>query len=121
MIAPFRTPKACMDAGFPSLVTAQYGMIPGMARSSKRQHRLSDGYSFPGFEAQAAIRGVFGDPGVRIVTLVRRSKKTACGDCGLVTVGWYDRRVRHARDLPAAEFRIVLEFDARRVACLAAR
>jgi transposase len=35
----------------------------------------------------------------------------------LVTVGWYDRRVRHARDLPAAEFRIVLEFEVRRVAC----
>ncbi len=46
-----------------------------MAQSGKRQLRLSDGYSFPGFEAQARVRGVFGEPCVRVVTLVRRSKK----------------------------------------------
>jgi len=40
-----------------------------------------------------------------------------CGGCGVVTAGWYDRRIRHARDLPAGEFRIVLEFESRRVAC----
>jgi len=54
-----------------------------MARSSKRQQRLSDGYSFPGFEAQAEIRGVFGDPGVRFLRLIRRSKKPPAG-----TAGW---------------------------------
>ena len=46
-----------------------------MAKSSKRQQRLSDGYSFAGFRAQGIVRGVFGDPDVRIVTLERRSKK----------------------------------------------
>jgi hypothetical protein len=46
-----------------------------MAQLGKRQHRLSDGYSFAGFRAQATVRGVFGDPVVRIVKLDRRSKK----------------------------------------------
>src|SRR5260370_12412363 len=46
-----------------------------MAESGKRQRRLSDGYSFAGFRARATVRGVFGDPNVRIVRLDRRSKK----------------------------------------------
>jgi len=46
-----------------------------MAQLGKRQHGLSDGYSFAGFRAQATVRGVFGDPDVRIVKLDRRSKK----------------------------------------------
>src|SRR5229473_888488 len=40
-----------------------------MARSAKRRRRLSDGYSFAGFRANATVRGVFGDPDVRIVRL----------------------------------------------------
>ena len=31
--------------------------------------------------------------------------------------GWYDRRVRHVRDLSSAGFRIVLELEVRRVEC----
>src|SRR5258707_1538059 len=46
-----------------------------MARSAKRRRRLSDGYSFACFRANAIVRGVFGDPDVRIVRLDRRSKK----------------------------------------------
>jgi hypothetical protein len=46
-----------------------------MAESGKRQRRLSDGYSFAGFRAKETVRGVFGDPDVRIVRLDRRSKK----------------------------------------------
>jgi hypothetical protein len=46
-----------------------------MAKSGKRQRRLSDGYSFAGFRAAASVRGVFGDPQVRVVRLDRRSKK----------------------------------------------
>ena len=45
-----------------------------MAHRSKRR-RLTDGYTFPGFRALATVRGVFGDPRVRVVMLVRRSKK----------------------------------------------
>src|SRR5258707_14807062 len=46
-----------------------------MAQSAKRRRRLSDGYSFACFRANAIVRGVFGDPDVRIVRLDRRSKK----------------------------------------------
>src|ERR1700692_4605201 len=46
-----------------------------MAESGKRQRRLSDGYSFDGFRANETLRGVFGDPDVRILRLDRRSKK----------------------------------------------
>src|ERR1700730_11694762 len=44
-------------------------------------------------------------------------KKTVCDCCGRVQTGWYDRRVRQVRDLSSAGFRIVLEFEVRRVAC----
>src|SRR5271155_2907269 len=46
-----------------------------MAKSGKGQRRLSDGYSFAGFRARETVRGVFGDPDVRVVTLDRSSKK----------------------------------------------
>ena len=46
-----------------------------MARLSKRLRRLWDAYSFDGFRVEPVVRGVFGDPKVRIVTLKRRSKK----------------------------------------------
>jgi hypothetical protein len=46
-----------------------------MVKSGKRFRRLSDGYSFAGFCARATVRGVFGDPDLRIVRLERRSKK----------------------------------------------
>jgi len=46
-----------------------------MPKSTKQRRRLSDGYSFAGFRAAASVRGVFGDPQVRVVRLDRRSKK----------------------------------------------
>ena len=46
-----------------------------MANSAKRQRRLWDAYAFPGFRPQPTVRGVFGDPKARVITLVRRSKK----------------------------------------------
>ena len=46
-----------------------------MAISTKRSRRLLDTYRFPGFRPQATVKGVFGDPKARIVTLVRRGKK----------------------------------------------
>jgi hypothetical protein len=66
-----------------------------MAKSGKRQRRLSDGYSFAGFRAQATVRGVFGDPDVRIMRLDRRSKKrfaAVAGGSGTAgTIGGCDR------------------------------
>jgi hypothetical protein len=47
----------------------------GMVKSAKRRRHLWDAYAFPGFCPQSAVRGVFGDPKVRIITLNRRSKK----------------------------------------------
>jgi hypothetical protein len=37
--------------------------------------RLSDAYAFAGFSPQPTVRGIFGDPKARVITLVRRSKK----------------------------------------------
>jgi hypothetical protein len=56
-----------------------------MAKSANRQRRLSDGYSFSGFRANAAVRGVFGDPDVRIVRLDRRAKKRFAAVVGVST------------------------------------
>ena len=40
-----------------------------------------------------------------------------CGDCGRAQKGWYDRRVRHVRDLSCGNARIYLEVEVRRVQC----
>ncbi len=44
-------------------------------------------------------------------------KKTACGTCGRVQRGWYDRKRRRVRDLACGDLRIYLEVEVRRVAC----
>ena len=44
-------------------------------------------------------------------------KKTVCGCCGRVQSGWYDRTVRHARDLSCGDTRVCVEFEMRRIAC----
>ena len=66
-----------------------------MANSSKRQRRLWDTYTFPGFRPQPTVRGVFGDPKARIITLARRAKKRFAGAAGefirVGTTGVYGR------------------------------
>jgi len=52
-----------------------------MAISSKRKHLL-DAYRFPGFRPLEKIRGIFGDPKARVITLVRRSKKPSATPAG---------------------------------------
>ena len=37
--------------------------------------RLPDEYRFPGFHPEAIVRGIFGDPKARVVSLRRRRKK----------------------------------------------
>src|SRR4249919_4173913 len=44
-------------------------------------------------------------------------KKTACGCCGCVQMGWYDRKVRRLRDLSCGDTRIFLELEVRRLDC----
>src|SRR5262249_31354355 len=46
-----------------------------MARAAKRSRRLWDTYSFSGFRREQTVRGIFGDPSARVITLKRRSKK----------------------------------------------
>jgi hypothetical protein len=41
----------------------------------KKTKKLLDEYRFPGFRPLAAIKGKFGDPKARIITLVRIQKK----------------------------------------------
>src|SRR5215467_11920898 len=88
-----------------------------MAESGKRQRRLSDGYSFAGFRARATVRGVFGDPNVRIVRLDRRSKKrlavVADGSRMVGTTGGCGRFAT----CRAQDFGLFLELEVRRVAC----
>lgn len=45
-----------------------------MATSRKRK-RLLDAYAFPGFRPLGMVKGIFGDPKARVITLFRRSKK----------------------------------------------
>src|SRR5215211_9345944 len=43
--------------------------------TSRQRKRLLDAYRFPGLRPLEEVRGVFGDPKARVITLVRRSKK----------------------------------------------
>jgi hypothetical protein len=45
----------------------------------RRIKHLTDAYAFPGFRPLRKVRGLFGDPVVRIVTLKRRGKKSSAG------------------------------------------
>ena len=45
----------------------------------RRIKHLTDAYAFPGFRPLRTVRGSFGDPFVRIVTLKRRGKKSSAG------------------------------------------
>jgi hypothetical protein len=67
----------------------------------RKRRRLQDAYRFPGFQPLATVHGVFGDPKVRIVRLVRRRKKLRAGCAGKLIerstisgyVGWAIWRV----------------------------
>jgi transposase len=72
---------------------------------------------FPGFRPEQTVRGIFGDPKARVITLKRRSKKTVCGCCGRIQMEWYDRKVRRVRDLSCGDTRIFLELEVRRIEC----
>ena len=75
------------------------------------------GIRSPAFVPNETVRGVFGDPDVRIVSLDRRSKKRCAAVAGGSQKGWYDRRVRQVRDLSCGGYRIFLELEVRRVEC----
>lgn len=53
--------------------------------TSKRRKRLLDAYRFAGFRPLERVRGIFGDPKARVITLVRRSKKRVAVSAGAST------------------------------------
>jgi len=79
--------------------------------------RLEDAYRFPGFRPLRTLKGVFGDPWVRVVVLRRQRKRTVCGTCGKVHSSFYDHKVRRVRDKSCGDLRIYLELEVRRVKC----
>ena len=85
-----------------------------MTRTAKRARRLLDCYCFPGFRPEQTVCGVFGDPKDQAQSAF---KKTACGCCGRVQMGWYDRKLRRVRDLSCGDTRIFLELEVRRLDC----
>jgi transposase len=87
-----------------------------MTRAAKRPRRLWDAYWFPGFRPEPTVCGIFGDPKARDQAQ-SAFKKTACGCCGRVQTGWYDRKVRRVRDLSCGDTRIFLELEVRRIDC----
>jgi len=50
-------------------------MVQGVWFCLMKKTTLRSLYSFPGFQAQAALKGVPEDPGARIIVLRRRQKK----------------------------------------------
>jgi len=54
----------------------------------RKPKRLLDTYRFPGFIPCSRVRGIFGDPMARVLTLQRRGKKQrAVHVAGFSTVG----------------------------------
>ncbi|WP_208800349.1 hypothetical protein [Xanthomonas cucurbitae] len=82
----------------------------------KTGRRLSALFSFPGFAAESTLKGVFGAPKARIVTL-RRRKTAVCSNCGHRCRSRYDKRLCRARDLRAAGWMLFVEFERWRVDC----
>ena len=66
--------------------------------SSTKPKALLDAYRLAGFRCQARLRGVFGDPKARVITLVRRSKKRFAV--------FVDKRTGAFTTVPADEFEI---------------
>ena len=78
---------------------------------------LLDAYRCDGFKTEKIAKGKFGDQTALVLSLTRRSKKNRCWQCGLLHRGWYDRKIKMARDLSCGDRRVYLEFEIRRVRC----
>jgi hypothetical protein len=64
----------------------------------KRARTWCELYSFPGFRAMARLKGVFGDPGVRVVRLRRkkrpgRVRAAAASGSRSTTGAWCERGI----------------------------
>jgi hypothetical protein len=47
---------------------------------ARRPWLLFDEYRFPGFRPLPTVQGIFGDPGARVISFVRREKKQPADD-----------------------------------------
>lgn len=47
--------------------------------TTRRPRLLLDEYRFPSFRPLPVVRGIFGDPGTRVISLARREKKQSAG------------------------------------------
>jgi len=43
--------------------------------TKQKRRQLNEEYRFPGFQPSHTVKGIFGDPKARVITLRRRSKK----------------------------------------------
>lgn len=59
--------------------------MPSHRQLLRSRKRLWDLYRFPGFRPSPTVRGIFGDPHARIITLTRREKKRAAAAAGAST------------------------------------
>ncbi len=73
--------------------------------------------SIPGFSTWAERTRILRRPAGTHSYPATAVKKTICGHCGWVCMGWYDRRERQTRDLPNGQMRIYLRFEIRRIFC----
>src|SRR5271163_4762276 len=76
-----------------------------MARRFQRMRRLWDAYRFPGFHPEANGARRFRCSDSASDPAQSALKKTACGCCGHVQMGWYDRKARRVRDLSSGDTR----------------
>jgi hypothetical protein len=83
----------------------------------KTGRSLRELFCFPGFVATATLKGVFGDPKARIVTLRRRKKRPCVPNCGHRCRNRYDKRLCLARDLRVAGWVLHVEFERWHVHC----
>ncbi|MBU4320662.1 MAG: transposase family protein [Nitrospinae bacterium] len=87
-------------------------MIIGWARRDDYWRNTSS----PGFGRDRQYRGCLETRGHGPSGLIV-PKKMACGCCGTVHRGYYDKTVRRIRDLSCGDARIYLEVEVRRVRC----
>ena len=70
----------------------------------KKSKRLQDAFQFEGFIPLARLRGVFGDPLARVITLQRRGKKRSA-----VAVAWsFGPSTTEERDLSGTKAAVTI-------------
>lgn len=69
-----------------------------------RSKNLEDAYRFPRFHPLPNIRGVFGDPFARIITLIRREKKRHAASVAVFTRDITTGRQDVSETFPAVAF-----------------